>query len=141
MKTLFLRLFNNPTLRLMFRYGIVGVVASVIHWLVSYWVFNSFHTEYLLAHSIGFFSGLIPAYIGHYFFSFKDQQKHKKRFPKFFIVSSLAFFIHETGAYLLVEKAGLDYSSMALPLLVILVPVFSFLLNRFWVFSNTSEFK
>ena len=134
--TVFLPLYNNTTLRLMFRYGVVGVLASLVHWLVSYWMFDSFHRPYLTAHSIGFFSGLLPAYFGHYFFSFKDSRQHKQLFPKFFLVSFLAFFIHEASAFLLVDKVKLDYSSLVLPVLVVLVPVFTFLLNRFWVFSD-----
>ncbi len=136
MMTVFLQLSHNPTIRLMFRYGVVGVMASLVHWLVSYWVFKTFQTPYLVAHSIGFFSGLLPAYFGHYFFSFKDNRQHKQLFPKFFLVSFLAFFIHEAGAFFLVDKFKLDYSSIVLPVLVILVPVFTFLLNRFWVFSD-----
>jgi len=134
--TVFLQLFHNPTLRLMFRYGLVGVLASLVHWLVSYWVFATFNIVYLLAHSIGFFTGLLPAYLGHYFFSFKDNRQHKQLFPKFFLVSFLAFVVHETGAFFLVGKFKLDYSSIVLPALVILVPAFTFLLNRFWVFSG-----
>ncbi|MCF6319432.1 MAG: GtrA family protein, partial [Proteobacteria bacterium] len=95
---MFSQLFHNPTIRLMFRYGLVGVFASFIHWLVSFWVFNTFHINYLLAHSIGFFSGLLPAYAGHYFFSFKDKKQHKHRFPKFLLVALLGFIAHEVGA-------------------------------------------
>ena len=123
----------------MFRYGLVGVIASIIHWVVSYFVFKAFSLDFLIAHSFGFFSGLLPAYFGHYFYSFKDQQNHKDRFPKFFIISFLAFILHESGAYMLVAVAKLDYSSFALPFLVIAIPVFSFLLNKFWVFSSTPD--
>ena len=136
MMTVFLQLFHNSALRLLFRYGLVGVFASFVHWMVSCLIFEYQNASYLIAHSIGFFSGLVPAYLGHYFFSFKDNQQHKLRFPKFFFVSFLAFIIHQIGAFLLVDKAQLGYSSFTLPLLVVLVPVFTFLLNRFWVFSE-----
>jgi putative flippase GtrA len=139
MKKVFLQLLNNPVITLLFRYGMVGVIASVVHGIVSYMVVSNFNIYYLYAHTVGFVFGLITAYIGHYFFSFKDTKNHSERFPKFLIIAIIAFFIHETSAYILVDYKGFDYSTRVLPFLVVTVPVFTFLLNKFWVFSNSKD--
>lgn len=136
MKKVYLQLLNNPFIALLFRYGIVGVVASIVHGTISYMVVNHFNMYYLYAHSVGFIFGLFTAYFGHYFYSFKDNKNHSDRFPRFFIISLIAFFIHEISAYFLVDFSGIDYSTRVLPFLVVTVPIFTFLLNRFWVFSD-----
>lgn len=139
MKKAYLQLLNNPFITLLFRYGIVGVVASVIHGLVSYIVVNTFDIYYLYAHSVGFIFGLFTAYLGHYFYSFKETKNHRDRFPKFFVIALIAFIIHELSAYVLVDFSGFDYSTRVLPFLVVTVPIFTFLLNRFWVFSDADS--
>ncbi|MBL4772651.1 MAG: GtrA family protein [Alcanivoracaceae bacterium] len=136
-----MQLLNNPLAGLLFRYGIVGVCASIIHFLCAYFVFEFLKINFLMAHFSGFIFGLFTAYFGHYFYSFRDNEQHGKRFPKFFVTSTLAFVLHQGGAYLLVEYLFLGYSSRVLPLLVISVPVVTFSLNKFWVFSDTDRSK
>jgi putative flippase GtrA len=133
--TVFSQLFKHPLTTLLFRYGIVGVVASVVHFSIAYLFFDVFEVNYLFAHFFGFSFGLLTAYSGHYFYSFKDSAQHSKRFPKFFITSLFALTLHQSGAYFLVSFLQLDYSTRVLPLLIVSVPLFTFLLNKFWVFS------
>ena len=121
------------------RYGIVGVVASVVHFFVAYLFYEWWQQRFLMAHFFGFLCGLVVAYIGHYFFSFRDNASHSKRFPKFLVTTLLALFLHQMGAMILVQYLLLDYSTQVLPLLVTCVPVFTFLLNKFWVFSSLDK--
>lgn len=139
MKKVFSQLLNNPLIGLLFRYGIVGVVASVVHYLIAYLCYTNFQINYLLAHFFGFLFGLFTAYFGHYFYSFKDTENHSDRFPKFLLLSLAALTLHQGGAFVLVNTAQLDYKTRVLPLLVIIVPVFTFLLNKFWVFSSVDK--
>jgi len=137
----FLPLLNNSFFLLLIRYGIVGVVASLFHGIISYSLVEFLHIDFMIAHFVGFIFGTITAYLGHYFYSFKDQRNHKQLFFKFLLISVIAFFIHEFGAYFLVTQAHFNYKSQVLPFLLVVVPVFTFVLNRFWVFSNSPTFK
>lgn len=139
MKKVFLQLLNNPIIRLLFRYGIVGVVASVVHFSIAFAAFNYLNINSFVAHFCGFVFGLFTAYFGHYFYSFKDDEQHTKRFPKFLVTALIALVLHQGGVYILVNYYKLDYSSRVLPLLVITVPIFTFLLNKFWVFSDVDK--
>ncbi len=139
MKKVFLQLLNNPLIGLLFRYGIVGVFASIAHFSVAYLAYEFLHLNFLLAHFMGFAFGLFTAYFGHYFYSFKDNEQHGKRFPKFLVTAIVALILHQGGAYLLVNQAQLDYSLQVLPLLVVSVPIVTFLLNKFWVFSSIEK--
>lgn len=137
MKKVFLQLLNNPIITLLFRYGIVGVVASVVHFSIALTAKEYLQLHYFVSHLFGFIFGLFTAYFGHYFYSFKDDQHHGKRFPKFLVTALVALLLHQGGVYILVNYAQLDYSTRVLPLLVVTVPIFTFLLNKFWVFSDS----
>jgi len=137
MKKVFLQLLNNPLIRLLFRYGIVGVVASLVHLSIALLAYDYGHINFFVSHFIGFVFGLFTAYFGHYFYSFKDGEDHAKRFPKFLVTALVALIMHQGGAYFMVHILNLDYSTRVLPTLVVVVPVFTFLLNKFWVFSNS----
>ena len=139
MKKIYLQLLNNPIISLLFRYGIVGVIASVVHFSLAYIAFEILHINSFVSHFIGFIFGLITAYFGHYFYSFKDDEDHGRRFPKFLVTALVALILHQGGVYLFDKVLGLDYTSRVLPLLVVTVPVFTFLLNKFWVFSELEE--
>ena len=138
---MFLRLLNNHFIALLFRYGLVGVFASAVHFSIAYLSYNSLQLSSFVAHFCGFVFGLFTAYFGHYFYSFKDDENHSKRFPKFVITSFVSLFLHQAGVYLLVNQFSLDYSTRVLPILIVTVPLFSFLLNRFWVFSEMKPSK
>jgi len=118
----------------MFRYGLVGVLASIVHAGISLLIIAMFAMSPFWSHAIGFFGGLITAYLGHYHFSFKDDGSHTKRFPKFAITASTGFALHQTGVYVLVNQMNFDYKYQALPLLMVCVPVVTFLMSKFWVF-------
>ncbi len=121
---------------LMVRYGLVGVLASLIHAGISLAILALFDIQPFWSHAIGFVGGLITAYLGHYHYSFKDDGEHKHRFPKFAITAGTGFALHQSGVYLLVNQLQLAYKTQALPLLMVSVPVVTFLMSKFWVFRN-----
>ncbi len=118
----------------MIRYGLVGVTASVVHASIGLLLHEYGGLDPFWAHACGFFGGLITAYFGHYHYSFKDDGSHKERFPKFFITALTGFSLHQSGVYVLVNQLGFDYSTQALPILMVCVPMVTFLMSKFWVF-------
>lgn len=118
----------------MVRYGLVGVLASVVHAGISLMLHEWLLLKPFWAHAGGFVGGLLTAYLGHYHYSFKDDGAHKQRFPKFVVTALTGFACHQGGVYVLVNQLQLDYSTLALPILMVTVPVVTFLLSKFWVF-------
>ncbi len=131
---MFLLSSHKDLLALMVRYGLVGVAASVVHAGISLLLIEYFEWQPFWSHAMGFFGGLITAYLGHYHFSFRDKGAHKNRFPKFAITALTGFALHQSGVYLLVNQLQYDYKTLALPVLMVCVPVVTFLLSKFWVF-------
>ncbi|MFC3195148.1 GtrA family protein [Marinicella sediminis] len=124
----------KPFLALMVRYGLVGVLASVVHAAISLLLHEVFAIAPFTAHASGFAGGLVTAYLGHYHYSFKDDGQHRSRFPRFVITSLTGFALHQGGVWWLVSQLGWDYSTMALPALMLTIPLVTFLLSKFWVF-------
>lgn len=118
----------------MARYGLVGVVATVIHSTIALMMHEWVGIVPFWSHATGFFGGLITAYLGHYHYSFKDDGAHKSRFPKFVISSLIGFGLHQGGVVVLINYFQLDYSTQALPLLMVCIPALTFLMSKFWVF-------
>ncbi|MCF6300603.1 MAG: GtrA family protein [Proteobacteria bacterium] len=129
-------IINKPLLGLMFRYGMVGLLASAVHFGIGVFLHEKLDLIPFVAHIFGFFGGLFTAYTGHYYYSFKDAQKHSKRFPKFVITALVSLTLHQSGVYIMVNRFQLDYSFQALPILLVSVPLVSFLMSKFWVFAD-----
>ncbi|MGJ8664206.1 MAG: GtrA family protein [Marinicella sp.] len=130
---------HKDLLGLMVRYGLVGVLASLIHAGISLAVLALFDIQPFWSHAIGFIGGLITAYLGHYHYSFKDDGQHKHRFPKFALTALTGFVLHQSGVYLMVNQMQLPYKTLALPVVMVCVPVVTFLMSKFWVFRNTQH--
>ena len=129
-------MMSKDTIALLFRYGLVGGLATVVHFGIGFLTHEYFLIKPFYAHALGFIGGLFTAYLGHYHYSFKDTGRHQNRFPKFVISSLIALFLHQGGVLLLVDYWHLDYSYQALPLLLLSVPLVTFLMARFWVFAD-----
>src|SRR5690554_7424454 len=129
-------MLSKNTIALLFRYGVVGALATVVHFGIGFLMHEKLNISPFNAHALGFIGGLFTAYLGHYHYSFKDTGQHKNRFPKFVISSLIALVLHQGGVILLVDYWQLDYSYRALPLLLITVPLATFLMAKFWVFSD-----
>lgn len=130
---------SQQTLAMLFRYGLVGVAATVVHFGTGLLLHEKLGWLAFWAHAAGFLGGLFTAYSGHYFFTFKDQQAHRTRFPKFVVSSLTALFLHQGGVYLFVHLWGWDYKTLAGPVLMVSVPLVTFLMAKFWVFAPPQE--
>ncbi len=119
---------------LLARYGLVGIIATVVHSGIALIMHELVGLVPFWSHATGFCGGLITAYLGHYHYSFKDDGAHKNRFPKFVISSLIGFGLHQGGVLLLINYYQLDYTTQALPLLMVSVPALTFLMSKFWVF-------
>ena len=123
----------------MMRYGMVGVLATVVHYSIGFSLHTFLDWSPFWAHFCGFFGGFLTAYTGHYHFSFRDNGRHSNRMPKFFATALIGLTLHQTGIYVLSERMQLDYATVAAPLVMVSVPLVTFLLSKLWVFSNPAS--
>jgi putative flippase GtrA len=117
------------------RFGIVGLSAAVVHFSVVVLLVESHHMQPLIANIIGFCTAFQISYWGHRQWTFNGTtQKHTIAFPRLLLVSVLAFIANEGMFYLLMEQFALPYP-VALILVLSILPLVVFVVNKLWVFE------
>ncbi|MCF6808390.1 GtrA family protein [Thiotrichales bacterium 19S9-12] len=117
-----------------FKFGIVGVIAAVVHFIIVTLLVYLFSWYPLLANIIAFLIAYQISYFGHKNWTFKQEGKIFTRSSniKFFIVASLSFILNE-GLYA-VYLTFIPSYQLALFLTLATVPPITFLLSKLWAF-------
>ena len=117
------------------RFGMVGISAAFVHFSVVVFLVEWGWLQPLLANILAFSLAFQVSYWGHRRFTFKHtSQEHRIAFPRLLLVSVSAFLVNETLFYFLMKKFNLSYE-VALLLVLMVLPLGVFLVNKFWVFG------
>lgn len=115
------------------RFGIVGLTATGVHYVVALGV--SVLVSPYLANLAGYASAVGVSYFGHQRVTFRvdpAEVAHRRHLPRFVVTSlsalALSQLVLATGRALALPDAP------ALALAVLTVPPYTFLLSRVWVF-------
>lgn len=123
---------NNETkLRELVRFGIVGVLATAIHYGIYYLLSLSINLN--VAYTIGYVCSFIINFILSNKFTFKTKPTVKKGFG--FMVSHLINYLLHMGLFNLYLYLGIDENIAPLFVYIVAVPV-NFLLVRFALTSK-----
>ena len=114
------------------RFSIVGGGATIVHMAVSLSLAGVFSFAAQIANLIAFLTAFCVSFLGHYFYTFKSQQAMSRVIPKFAIAAISGYAASALLLFLLryVDIAG----QIKLILAAMVVPIVSYLINRFWVF-------
>jgi putative flippase GtrA len=116
------------------RFGIVGVSAVCVHWLVVAALVPVFDLHPLVANIFGSLSAFQISYWGHRIWTFKARSLlHRQTLPRFIAVACTSFTINETLYFILLRYTSLDYR-VALFLILGCVATITFVLSRQWAF-------
>lgn len=115
-------------LRRIIIFGVVGISATAIHMLVAH-LFYAVIEDRIPASFAGFCLAFVFSYLAHRRFTFHDAEK-----------SSLLRFVIVAGSGFLFSLFVLDHLAafpawLALTLSIGVIPLWSFLMSRLWVFS------
>jgi putative flippase GtrA len=116
------------------RFAVVGLVATLVHVAVVVVLVEAAGSAPLLANAIAFALALAVSYAGNHQWTFRARGNHRRHFPRFATTAGLGLLLNQTIMYVMIEGLGQDYR-VALALVVLVVPLLSFLLNRLWSFS------
>ena len=114
-------------------YGVVGVVALVVQ-TVLYMVLCRLHMYPLYATFIGCGVGMVVGYIGHTRYTFARTHKFShKEFMKYVVTALFSFAFNSACVYILVTV--LKYHSDIGIIPMVIAPLLTFLISKFWVFK------
>ena len=116
------------------RFGMIGITATLVNFLVVVLLVELVKLHPLSANVFAFMTAFSVSYLGHQYWTFHDYEvNHKKAFRRFFTLSILSFAANE-GLFFILLNTFHVYYTIALCLVLLVVPPVTFILNRCWVF-------
>ncbi|MBX9705378.1 MAG: GtrA family protein [Gammaproteobacteria bacterium] len=118
----------------LFRFGVVGVAAAIVNYLVVILLVELLHWLPLIANIIGFSLGFQVSYFGHRFWTFSHKQHTIQSLPKFIFVAILGFSCNESVFALMLHFTALPYT-ISLIVAILAAATVTFSCSKFWVFK------
>ncbi|WP_193114251.1 GtrA family protein [Sulfurimonas marina] len=113
------------------KYGIFGIIATLIHLGVASGVIYFFQAGVFIANSIAFFTAFMFSYIFQTLFVFTTSFQLKKLF-RFFLVQYGTFLF----SYILSNIIELSNAYLHTALIVVIMPLVTFIIHKFWTFKE-----
>lgn len=127
---------RRQTLRQMATFGVVGVAGTATHYVTALATAQFVHP--LIANLFGYCLAVGVSYGGHHRFTFRvhrAEARHRRRFPRFVIVSLSAVSLSEVVLWLTLEQTDWPLWLAQLAAIAVVPPV-TYLLGRYWVFAD-----
>ena len=133
---------NRKLLVQIFRFIIVGGIATLIDWLVYYILFNYFNINPLLANVFSFSISVIYNYIASVKWVFNvDKDKSKNiMFIEFIVLSIIGLLLTEIFLYLFINLLTID-EMVSKIIATAIVMVFNFVTRKIFLENNSSFLK
>jgi len=125
-------------LKPLLRFAVSGGLATATHVLVFVSLVEGFAVRPVLASIPAFLVALFVSYGMNYHWTFSASGLHRVLLPRFVVVALLGLALNLGITYSVVDVAHYWYG-YALLLIVLLVPLSTFLLSKFWVFKESSD--
>ncbi|MCB2183897.1 MAG: GtrA family protein [Desulfobulbaceae bacterium] len=122
-----------------FKFSLVGVANTVIHYGVFYLLYSVWGLYHLLASALGFIVAVTHSYILNKFWTFKRRGSPVSReFSKFVLINILSLTVNLTGMAVLVESFQVN-PLLAQLVTIAITMVINFLGNKFWTFGPQTK--
>ncbi len=118
----------------LFRFGIVGVMATLVHVGIATLFERAFPGLGQRANLTGYACGMLVSYLGHHRFTFALDGNHRAHVPRFLVVSFSGLAVSSLITYVVFQRLGQPFWQ-AMALVVLLVPPTTFVVSKFWAFT------
>jgi len=122
-------------MRSLIRFGMTGIIATLTHVAVFVLLIETGLLRPVYAAIPAFLSALGVSYTMNYRWTFRADGPHRTVLPRFVAVSVTGLLLNLVITYLVVDVWSFPYL-FALLAVVIFIPLSTYLLSRFWVFSR-----
>ncbi len=119
-------------LKVISRFGLVGVAATLVHLMVSMmtlWLGANIY----LANILGFLVAFGVSFLGHSTLTFPEGDRSHWAWARFFLVALTGFGLNNL-VLLLSEGQGMEW--LRLVVAIFIAPLGTFLLSALWVFAS-----
>ena len=115
------------------RFGVVGLSAMFCHGVSLWFWADQVGLGAVFSNSLAFLAAFGISYFGHYHWTFRSEASHVESMSKFFMVALAGFFLNMLIMYLVTAIYGLNHW-WGFVLIVITIPLMTYLVSRCWVF-------
>lgn len=116
------------------RFTLVGIGATLIHMSVVCCLIVQVNVRPLLANLVAFLTAFTFSFIGQHRWTFRSNRRYGSALPRFLTVSLVAFLVNNFVLVVLLDS-GILPPVLTAVLSASLIPVFTYLVGRFWVFG------
>jgi putative flippase GtrA len=124
--------------RLLLRFAISGGLATAVHASLFVGLIEWFSLRPIIAAAVAFSIALLVSYGMNYHWTFSVSGPHRVMLPRFVVVAILGLFLNLGITYTVVDVLGYWYG-YALLLVVMFVPLMTFVLSKLWVFVTKEQ--
>src|SRR5262245_22640515 len=117
------------------RFSLVGAIATVVYVLAAMLAVERLGFGPMVGATVGFCASFAFSYVGHFHFTFAVPGRYRDYVVKFGLSSIASFLSSTTVMWVATKLVGVDYR-IALIAVAIIIPICSYLVNRFWVFLH-----
>lgn len=116
----------------------VGCAAAATHWVCAVACVAWFEVRPFLANFIGWSVAVFVSFLGHYFLTFRHQQKTLlPAIRRFLAISASGFAINEVAFVSLLRVTKVPYYWL-LAMILLAIAALTFVFSRFWAFRHTA---
>ena len=125
----------KTTLGQMIRYGIVGIASNAVVY-VLYLAITAAGMEHKLAMTLLYIVGVVQTFLLNKRWSFDHDGPHRHAFVRYVVSYGVGYLVNLTALYLCVDRLGWPHQAVQ-GVMVLVVAVLLFVLQKFWVFRST----
>jgi len=116
------------------RYGIVGIIGTVLHIGTLALLVERFQVEPVLSSIIGFLIAFVISYFLNFFWVFNSSREHLTTSIRYLVVSVFGLILNTLIMYTVVDILQWWYGWGALGIILV-IPASNFILNYLWTFG------
>lgn len=117
------------------RFGVVGVIATVVHVTVGMGLHHGAGASPLWANGVAFCVAVVVSFLGQTRLTFPESTADSAAFLRFFAVALFGFGLNQLIVWLVTEPFGGPYW-VGLAIVVASVPVVTFTALRYWALRH-----
>ena len=130
--------FKRDTFFEIIRYGIMGVINTLIYAAAGIMLHRLLDMPALQANLIAIVISIVTGFIGHNFFTYRQKKMQLASFVRFIVVQTLALCVSQSIVYIVVHVLGLVYETALLVSIAVLPPLV-WGLGHVWVFRGAKK--
>lgn len=127
----------------LFRFGVVGVAATVIHYILAVIAVEVIGLIPLIAHVIAFWCAFPVSFAGHMYWTFREQteghtpQHRTQYWLRFFTTALIGLAAGQLVVFVAADVLSIHHR-IAFAAALVLAPAVVFVLSKFWAFRTAA---